>query len=194
MCVAVAAAVVPTLPTAEAEHPATAEAGGCASGTREEAEKGFEGEDRTEEAAEIGTFEGKAGFGEEEESEEGFEEEAEGRERGKEAGLAGERGGFPAEMEEEEEVEESELRIDEYEAFAGETGGFGVETGGLEVETGGLEVETGGLEVETGGLATGTAEREGFTGLAGREKEFPLRETVETAETVEMKGGVLLGL
>ena len=169
--------MVPTLPTAEAELPATAEAGGCASGTREEAEKGFEGEDRTEEAAEIGSFEGKAGFGEEEESEEGFEEEAEGRERGKEAGLAGERGGFPAEMEDEEEVEESELRIDEYEAFAGETGGFGV--------------ETGGLEVETGGLATGTAEREGFTGLAGREKEFPLRETVET---VEMKGGVLLGL
>ena len=184
MCVAVAAAVVPTLPTAEAGLPATAEAGGCASGTREEAEKGFEGEDRTEDAAEIGSFEGKAGFEEEEESGEGFEEEAEGRERGKEAGLAGERGGFPAEMEDEEEVEESELRSAEYDAFAGETGGFGVETGGL-------EVETGGLEVETGGLATGTAEREGFTGLAGREKEFPLRETVET---VEMKGGVLLGL
>ena len=55
MCVAVAAAVVPTLPTAEAEHPATAEAGCCASGTREEAEKGFEGEDRTEEAAEKAT-------------------------------------------------------------------------------------------------------------------------------------------
>ena len=180
MCVAVAAAVVPTLPTAEAELPATAEAGGCASGTREEAEKGFEGEDRTEDAAEIGSFEGKAGFEEEEESGEGFEEEAGGRERGKEAGLAGERGGFPAEMEDEDEVEESELRSAEYEAFAGETGGFGV--------------ETGGLEVETGGLATGTAEREGFTGLAGREKEFPFKETVETVETVEMKGGVLLGL